>query len=118
MTTPADFALINDLRKQFATKKAAESGGGTAAKRKLAFLEAVEMAASVSGSANDDDAAAFTSEGDIPSPRKKVKADYEERMASVARGREGRETFGSLKGKRKRRQAARRIDNRHATGRS
>jgi protein SDA1 len=32
-------------------------------------------------------------------PRKKVKADYEERMASIQKGREGREKFGSNKGK-------------------
>ena len=35
--------------------------------------------------------------------RKTAKADYEERMASTARGREGREMFRSLKGKRKKR---------------
>ena len=98
--TPADFALINDLRIQAATK-AVESGGGTVAKRKLASLEAAKKAASSSGGANDDDAAAFISESDILGPRKKAKADYEERMASIARGREGREKFGSLKGRRK-----------------
>ncbi|KAH9967129.1 protein required for actin cytoskeleton organization and cell cycle progression [Russula dissimulans] len=94
--TPADFALINDLRIQAATK-AVENGGGSAAKRKLASLEATKKAAS-SGA---DEAAAFISESDILGPRKKAKADYEERMASIARGREGREKFGSLKGKRK-----------------
>lgn len=41
----------------------------------------------------------FVSEGEILGPRKKAKADYEERMASIAKGREGRERFGSLKGK-------------------
>ena len=66
--TPADFALINDLRLQAATK-AVESGGGPAAKGKLASLEAAK------------------------------KADYEERMASIAHSREGREKLGSLKGK-------------------
>lgn len=34
-------------------------------------------------------------------PRKKVKANYEERMESIAKGREGRDKFGSNKGKKK-----------------
>jgi protein SDA1 len=41
----------------------------------------------------------FISEQDILGPRKKAKADYEERMASIRAGREGREKFGSMKGK-------------------
>ena len=94
--TPADFALISDLRLQAATK-AVESGGGSAAKRKLASLEAAKKAASSSGVGGDTPT--FISEMDILGPRKKAKADYEERMASIARGREGREKFGSLKGK-------------------
>ncbi|KAI0272597.1 SDA1-domain-containing protein [Gloeopeniophorella convolvens] len=91
--TPADFALINDLRMQAATK-AVEDGGGSIAKRKLASLEAAKKAA-----AGTEEAATFISENDILGPRKKAKADYEERIASIARGREGREKFGSLKGK-------------------
>ena len=89
--------MINDLRIQAATKSV-ENGGGSAAKRKLASLEATKKAAASSGA--DDAAAAFISEGDILGPRKKVKADYEERVASIARGREGREKFGSQRGKR------------------
>ena len=100
--TPADFALINDLQIQAATK-AVESGGGSAAKRKLASLQANKKAASSSGAG---DAPTFVSESDILGPRKKAKADYEERMASIARGREGREKFGSLKGKRKKEMAS------------
>ncbi|KAH9965057.1 hypothetical protein BGW80DRAFT_1346323, partial [Lactifluus volemus] len=42
--TPADFALISDLRIQAATQ-AAENGGGPAAKRKLASLSDVKKAA-------------------------------------------------------------------------
>ena len=80
-----------------ATAKVVENGGGSAAKRKLASLSAAKKAAS-SGA---DDTLAFVSESDILGPRKKAKADYEERVASIARGREGREKFGSLKGKRK-----------------
>jgi protein SDA1 len=94
--TPADFALIDDLQIQAATK-AVESGGGSAAKRKLASLQTAKKAASSSGTG---DAPTFVSESDILGPRKKAKADYEERKASIARGREGREKFGSLKGKR------------------
>ena len=43
----------------------------------------------------------FISENDILGPRKKAKADYEERVASIQKGREGREKFGSAKGKKK-----------------
>ena len=42
---------------------------------------------------------AFISENDILGPRKKAKADYAERMASIEKGRDGREKYGSLKGK-------------------
>ena len=80
-----------------AASKAVEDGGGPAAKRKLASLEATKKA----GAGTDDGTAAFISESDILGPRKKAKADYEERVASIARGREGREKFGSMKGKRK-----------------
>ena len=38
-------------------------------------------------------------EGDIIGPRKKAKATYEERMESIKQGREGRQKFGSMKGK-------------------
>jgi protein SDA1 len=86
------------LRIQAATK-AVETGGGPAAKRKLASLEATKKA-TASSSGADDTTTAFISENDILGPRKKAKADYEERLASIARGREGREKFGSLKGKR------------------
>ncbi len=81
-----------------AASNAIENGGGSAAKRKLASLESAKKAAS---SGADDTTAAFISESDILGPRKKAKADYEERVASIARGREGREKFGSMKGKRK-----------------
>ncbi|KAI0058950.1 protein required for actin cytoskeleton organization and cell cycle progression [Artomyces pyxidatus] len=97
--TPADFAKLNDLKIQAATK-AVESGGGSAAKRKLASLEAAKKAAS----SGNDDSNLFISEMDILGPRKKAKADYEERMASIAKGREGREKFGSMKGKRNKEQ--------------
>ena len=92
--TPADFALLNDLRIKAATK-AVESTGGSQAKRKLAALEANQKSRS-GDQANHDE---FISESDILGPRKKAKSDYAERMASIQKGREGREKFGSHKGK-------------------
>ncbi|KAG1778681.1 SDA1-domain-containing protein [Suillus placidus] len=91
--TPADFALLNDLRIQAATK-AIETGGGSRAKRKLATLEANKKAMQAGPSDGT-----FISENDILGPRKKAKADYAERIASIEKGREGREKYGSLKGK-------------------
>lgn len=53
----------------------------------------VELFNSVDGQVN---------ESTILGPRKKAKMDYEERMASIQEGREGREKFGSKKGKKER----------------
>ncbi|KAF9002001.1 protein required for actin cytoskeleton organization and cell cycle progression [Cyathus striatus] len=92
--TPADFALLNDLRIQ-AASKAVESGGGSKTKRKLAALGANKASVGF----NQDIEDSFISENDILGPRKKAKADYAERMASIQKGREGREKFGSNKGK-------------------
>ncbi|KAJ7929376.1 SDA1-domain-containing protein [Mycena leptocephala] len=92
--TPADFALLNDLRIQ-AAAKAVETVGGSRAKRKLATLEANKKAIQAGQQPEDS----FISENDILGPRKKAKSDYAERMASIAKGREGREKFGSHKGK-------------------
>jgi protein SDA1 len=93
--TPADFALLNELRIEAATK-AVEAGGGSVTKRKLAALEAEKKARNQSRNGNEE---TFISENDILGPRKKAKATYEERMESIAKGREGREKFGSKKGK-------------------
>ncbi|KAI9569090.1 SDA1-domain-containing protein [Boletus coccyginus] len=93
--TPADFALLNDLRIKAATKEV-ENGGGSKAKRKLAALEASKKATTDDGSAD-----AFITENDILGPRKKAKADYADRVASIEKGREGREKYGSLRGKKK-----------------
>ena len=92
--TPADFALLNELRIKAATAFV-EQGGGPVAKRKLANLEAVRRA----HKGTDQSDNSFVSEIDILGSRKKPKADYAERMASIEKGREGREKFGSLKGK-------------------
>ncbi|KAG6813107.1 hypothetical protein H0H92_013961 [Tricholoma furcatifolium] len=91
--TPADFALLNDLKIREASK-AVENGGGSHAKRKLAALEANKK----SLQSNEQDNM-FISENEILGPRKKAKSDYAERMASIQKGREGREKFGSNKGK-------------------
>jgi len=90
--TPADFALLNDLKIKAAADQVSK-GGSSSSKRKLAELEAIRKA----NSANITDT--FLSEAEILGPRKKAKMDYEERMASIAKGREGREKFGSMKGK-------------------
>ncbi|KAF8236467.1 protein required for actin cytoskeleton organization and cell cycle progression [Tricholoma matsutake] len=92
--TPADFALLNDLRIQEASK-AVEHGAGSRAKRKLAALEAHKK--SIQADHHTDNS--FISELDILGPRKKVKSDYAERMASIQKGREGREKFRSNRGK-------------------
>ncbi|KAH8116301.1 SDA1-domain-containing protein [Phellopilus nigrolimitatus] len=84
--TPADFALINDLR-----SKAASSSGS---KRKHS-----ELSRSMPMGVGDE--AVLLGEQDILGSRKKAKATYEERMASVREGREGREKFGSNKGKKR-----------------
>jgi len=81
--TPADFALLANLR------ASAESSSTSKNKRKSTEAEIPD--------ASDN----FLSENDILGPRKKAKADYEERMASIRAGREGREKFGSQKGKKK-----------------
>ncbi|CAL1703881.1 unnamed protein product [Somion occarium] len=91
--TPADFAMLNDLRLKAVTE-AVEKGGGSATKRKLATLEANRKILAQHGTEET-----FISENDILGPKKKAKADYAERIASIEKGREGREKFGSLKGK-------------------
>lgn len=78
-----------------AAAKAVEVGGGSKAKRKLATLEANKKAMHQPSEVDDT----FISENDILGPRKKAKADYAERLASIAKGREGREKYGSIKGK-------------------
>ncbi|CDS02657.1 hypothetical protein LRAMOSA00062 [Lichtheimia ramosa] len=71
--TPADFARLNDMREK----------------------KEIEAAAGMKRSATDD---GRVDESIILGPRKKTKADYEARMASIQEGREGREKFGSKKG--------------------
>ncbi|KZP29977.1 actin cytoskeleton organization and cell cycle progression protein [Athelia psychrophila] len=91
--TPADFALLNNLRLE-AAQKAVETVGGSKHKRKLATLEANKKAMLTGQSADS-----FITENDILGPRKKIKQDYAARVASIEEGREGRDKFGSAKGK-------------------
>jgi protein SDA1 len=93
--TPADFALLNELRLK-AAKDLVETTSSSVAKRKLALLEATKK--HTAGGA--DEAERFLTESEILGPRKKMKMDYEERMESIRKGREGREKFGSAKGRR------------------
>ncbi|KAG2176146.1 hypothetical protein INT43_005379 [Umbelopsis isabellina] len=79
--TPADFAKMNDAR---VTAKADVIVHG---KRKADAAKDTE------------DSSEYVAEAAILGPRKKAKQDYEERMASIREGREGREKFGSKKGK-------------------
>ena len=85
--------MLNELKLQ-AAAKAVEAGGGSSAKRKLASLKASKRA-----NLGNTSSAIYVSEQDILGPRKRQKADYEERLASIAKGREGREKYGSMKGK-------------------
>ncbi|KAL1947505.1 hypothetical protein VTO73DRAFT_13229 [Trametes versicolor] len=94
--TPADFAMLNELRIKAATDAVA-GGGGSGTKRKLAALEAQRKTLLANGDGTLQET--FISEMDILGPRKKAKADYAERIASIEKGREGREKFGSAKGK-------------------
>jgi len=92
--TPADFSLLNELRIQEA-KEAVETRGGSHTKRKLMTLEANKN----SDQAIQQPLNSFISELDILGPRKKVKSDYADRVASIQKGREGREKFRSNMGK-------------------
>lgn len=98
--TPADFVKLNELRTA-AAEAEVKAGGGGAAKRKLALLQAAKKALKKSGAVTATDGQGILTESQILGASKKAKADYEERMASIAKGREGREKFGSAKGKKK-----------------
>lgn len=88
--TPADFLKINQLQSEALEEES--KNGSSAARRRLAALNAAR---------NTLPSAEFLTDGDILGARRKAKADYEERMASIRAGREGREKFGSSKGKKK-----------------
>lgn len=90
--TPADFAKLTELRIAAAEEAIAQGGlAGNRAKRQLEELKSLKRTTSLAGN--------FVDEGDILGPRKKAKATYEDRMASIEKGREDREKYGSKKGK-------------------
>ncbi|SJX66532.1 related to SDA1-required for normal organization of the actin cytoskeleton and required for passage through Start [Sporisorium reilianum f. sp. reilianum] len=89
--TPADFAKLTELRIAAAEEAIAQGGlAGNRAKRQLDELKSLKRTTA---------AGAFLDEGDILGPRKKAKATYEDRMASIEKGREDRDKYGSKKGK-------------------
>lgn len=93
--TPADFAKLAELRLAAAETEASQ-GTSSASRRRLAQLKKTSSTASARVAADGDE---FVTESEIVGLRKKQKQDYEERMASIQKGREGREKFGSKKGK-------------------
>ena len=109
--TPADFAKLNELRLQ-AAEEMAKTGGaaGARARRELAALQLTKKRTTGAHEVLD--------ESDILGPRKKTKADYEERMASINAGREGREKFGSNKGKKKKEVASSSTNRQKAKGKN
>lgn len=108
--TPADFALLNRLRLEAAQSALQSTKAGSKAqlalKREIAQLEARRKRndadnsamAGMTGSLGGSSGSGIVNEVDILGLRKR-KMDYEERMASIEKGREGREAFGSKKGK-------------------
>ncbi|PWZ01239.1 SDA1-domain-containing protein [Testicularia cyperi] len=91
--TPADFAKLTELR--IAAAEAAIAQGGLAGNRAKKQLEELKNLKRTTSSVN----ANFIDEGDILGPRKKAKATYDDRIASIEKGREDREKYGSKKGK-------------------
>lgn len=97
--TPADFARLNQLRLEAAQAKLEASMTGSrsqqAIKKEIAQLEATRKR----NHGDEGGTSSLVNEVDILGLRKKRKMDYEERMAHIEEGREGREAFGSKKGK-------------------
>ncbi|PLW23220.1 hypothetical protein PCANC_01571 [Puccinia coronata f. sp. avenae] len=103
--TPADFARLNEL-KISAIEEAAKAAGSKNANsvhqkllkqlRKRAYHDPDSLTAFDGGDLSGGTQHVVT-EGDIIGTQKKAKQDYEERMASIQAGREGREKFGSHK---------------------
>ncbi|SAM86367.1 related to SDA1-required for organization of the actin cytoskeleton [Ustilago bromivora] len=91
--TPADFAKLTELRIGAAEEAIAQGGlAGNRAKRQLEELKSLKR---TTGAAVSN----LLDQGDILGPRKKAKATYEDRIASIEKGREDREKYGSKKGK-------------------
>ncbi|CDS00063.1 hypothetical protein [Sporisorium scitamineum] len=90
--TPADFAKLTELRIAAAEEAIAQGGlAGNRAKRQLEELKSLKRTTAAASN--------FLDEGDILGPRKKAKATYEDRMASIEKGREDREKSWSVRSK-------------------
>ncbi|CAG8462594.1 1649_t:CDS:10 [Ambispora gerdemannii] len=85
LLTPADFARLEKLR----LEQAAQVVEGSSNRKRKRDTSTT--------TAHDD----FIDVNQITGPRKKAKQDYEERLESIKAGREGREKYGSSKGKKK-----------------
>ncbi|KAG0264955.1 Protein SDA1 [Actinomortierella ambigua] len=87
--TPADFAKLEQLKlqRQADSKVNPQRSGGSGKRPAPTDADVGEGEVSL---------------GSIIGPRKKAKQDYEARMDSIKAGREGREKFGSRKGKEER----------------
>lgn len=96
--TPADFAKLNQLRIEAAQAKLEAAKNGSRAEQAIK-KEIAQLEAQRKRSHGDEGASTIVGEVDILGLRKRRKMDYEERMAHIAEGREGREAFGSKKGK-------------------
>ncbi|CAG8441936.1 3288_t:CDS:10 [Rhizophagus irregularis] len=81
LLTPADFAKLNELKLEHKTEQIVDGG-----KRKRS-------------STQQNEPSDIIDVNTITGPRKKAKQDYEERIESIKAGREGREKYGSSKGK-------------------
>ncbi|RIA84781.1 SDA1-domain-containing protein [Glomus cerebriforme] len=81
LLTPADFAKLNELKLEHKVEQVVEGG-----KRKR-------------NSTQQNEPSDIIDVNTITGPRKKAKQDYEERLESIKAGREGREKYGSSKGK-------------------
>jgi len=101
--TPADFARLNELKISAIEEAAKLAGSKNSNSVHQKLLKQLRKRAyhDPDGLTNfDGDLSGGTqhvTEGDIIGKQKKAKQDYEERMASIQSGREGREKFGSHK---------------------
>ncbi|CAG8590906.1 10995_t:CDS:10 [Funneliformis mosseae] len=80
LLSPADFAKLNELKLEHKSEQLVDGG-----KRNR--------------STTQDEPSDIIDVNAITGPRKKAKQDYEERLESIKSGREGREKYGSSKGK-------------------
>ncbi|POV98837.1 hypothetical protein PSTT_14156 [Puccinia striiformis] len=103
--TPADFARLNELKIN-AIEEAAKASGSKNPNsihqkllkqlRKRAYYDPQSLT-NFDAELAIGGGTGHVTEGDIIGTQKKAKQDYEERMASIQSGREGREKFGSSK---------------------